>query len=102
MKSEMRTSEARSRSAWRTYDGFIYPGFKSSIESNEHPGHPDEARVEALRKVMSPPGAELHHPQSQVSPKSQQSENAIFYGHSSALGQRDWVFSGVYFWASLP
>ncbi|XP_062320381.1 uncharacterized protein cfap92 [Osmerus eperlanus] len=50
VKSEMTTSDARSRSAWRTYDGFIYPGFKSSIESNEHPGHPDEARVEALRK----------------------------------------------------
>ena len=63
---------------------------------------PDEARVEALRKVMSLAGAELHHPQGQVSAKSQQNENAIFYGHSSALGQRDWVFTAVYFWASLP
>ncbi|XP_073732201.1 uncharacterized protein cfap92 isoform X2 [Misgurnus anguillicaudatus] len=29
---------------------FIYPGFKSSIESNQHPKRPDDARIEELRK----------------------------------------------------
>ncbi|XP_059393330.1 uncharacterized protein cfap92 [Carassius carassius] len=29
---------------------FSYPGFKSSIESNQHPNKPDDARIEELRK----------------------------------------------------
>uniref|UniRef100_A0A9J8DAL0 Si:dkey-57n24.6 n=1 Tax=Cyprinus carpio carpio TaxID=630221 RepID=A0A9J8DAL0_CYPCA len=29
---------------------FFYPGFKSSIESNQHPKRPDDARIEELRK----------------------------------------------------
>ncbi|XP_034151770.1 uncharacterized protein cfap92 [Esox lucius] len=41
---------ARSRASWRTDDGFICPGFRSSIEANEHPRQPDEARREELRK----------------------------------------------------
>ncbi|XP_058646964.1 uncharacterized protein cfap92 [Onychostoma macrolepis] len=31
---------------------FSYPGFKSSIESNQHPKRPDDARTEELRKVL--------------------------------------------------
>ncbi|XP_036416048.1 uncharacterized protein FLJ43738 [Colossoma macropomum] len=50
IESEQKASTAKSRAAWRTYDGFIYPGFKSSIESNRHPKRPDEARLEELRK----------------------------------------------------
>ncbi|KAL7842997.1 hypothetical protein AOLI_G00245090 [Acnodon oligacanthus] len=50
MESKQKASAVKSRAAWQTYDGFIYPGFKSSIESNRHPKRPDEARVEELRK----------------------------------------------------
>ncbi|XP_036387660.1 uncharacterized protein FLJ43738 [Megalops cyprinoides] len=50
LEDERRASVARSKAAWRTYDGFRFPGFKSSIESNEHPCQPDQARVEELRK----------------------------------------------------
>ncbi|KAI4875080.1 hypothetical protein NFI96_033378, partial [Prochilodus magdalenae] len=50
VEAEQKALTAKSHAAWRTYDGFIYPGFKSSIESNRHPKQPDEARVEELRK----------------------------------------------------
>lgn len=36
---------------WLSPDGFVFPGFKSSIESNLHPRMPDEARVEELQEV---------------------------------------------------
>ncbi|XP_048879289.1 uncharacterized protein cfap92 [Brienomyrus brachyistius] len=45
-----RLSELRSKAAWRTYDGFICLGFRSSIECNKHPRHLDEARMEELKK----------------------------------------------------
>lgn len=44
-------SFAKSRSMWLSPDGFVFPGFKSSIESNLHPQMPDEARVEELQEV---------------------------------------------------
>ncbi|XP_054832357.1 uncharacterized protein FLJ43738-like, partial [Eublepharis macularius] len=33
---------------WLTSEGFVFPGFKSSVESNMHSHMPDEARVEEL------------------------------------------------------
>ncbi|KAB5537023.1 hypothetical protein PHYPO_G00114050 [Pangasianodon hypophthalmus] len=50
IEAERKASEARSRAAWRTCNGFIYYNFKDSMESNQHPKHPDETRVEELRK----------------------------------------------------
>jgi len=44
-------SFAKSKSMWLSPDGFVFAGFKSSIESNLHPRMPDEARVEELREV---------------------------------------------------
>ncbi|KAM6061746.1 uncharacterized protein CFAP92 [Chlamydotis macqueenii] len=38
----------KSKSMWLSPDGFVFPGFKSSIESNLHPRMPDEARLEEL------------------------------------------------------
>ncbi|XP_066528423.1 uncharacterized protein cfap92 [Hoplias malabaricus] len=49
-EAEQKESKVKARAAWRTYNGFIYPGFKSSIESNRHSKCPDQARVEELRK----------------------------------------------------
>ncbi|XP_040502601.1 uncharacterized protein KIAA1257 homolog isoform X9 [Gallus gallus] len=43
-------SFAKSKSMWLSPDGFVFAGFKSSIESNLHPRMPDEARVEELRE----------------------------------------------------
>ncbi|XP_028854075.1 uncharacterized protein cfap92 isoform X2 [Denticeps clupeoides] len=48
--AERKAEEVRSREAWRTFNGFVYRGFRSSIESNANAKHPDEARVEELRK----------------------------------------------------
>ncbi|XP_049682604.1 uncharacterized protein CFAP92 isoform X9 [Accipiter gentilis] len=39
---------AKSKSMWLSPYGFVFPGFKSSIESNLHPQMPDEARLEEL------------------------------------------------------
>ncbi|XP_009577179.1 PREDICTED: uncharacterized protein FLJ43738 [Fulmarus glacialis] len=41
-------SFAKSKSMWLSPDGFVFSGFKSSIESNLHPQMPDEARLEEL------------------------------------------------------
>ncbi|XP_021265324.1 uncharacterized protein KIAA1257 homolog [Numida meleagris] len=43
-------SFAKSKSMWLSPDGFVFLGFKSSIESNLHPRMPAEARVEELRE----------------------------------------------------
>ncbi|KAF1455060.1 hypothetical protein FQV21_0002658, partial [Spheniscus demersus] len=43
-------SFAKSKSMWLSPDGFVFPGFKSSIESNLHPRMPDEARLEELNE----------------------------------------------------
>ncbi|KAL2090739.1 hypothetical protein ACEWY4_013002 [Coilia grayii] len=50
VESERKAAEARSREAWCSPNAFTYPGVRSSIESNEHPKMPDEARIEELRK----------------------------------------------------
>ncbi|XP_025922184.1 uncharacterized protein KIAA1257 homolog [Apteryx rowi] len=39
---------AKSKSMWLSLDGFVFPGYKSSIESNLHPQMPDEARLKEL------------------------------------------------------
>ncbi|CAH1265877.1 KIAA1257 [Branchiostoma lanceolatum] len=39
-----------SRDMWRTKEGFIYPGMKTTLECNVHPHKPGEARVDDLRK----------------------------------------------------
>ncbi|MGH0154491.1 UNVERIFIED_CONTAM: hypothetical protein FKN15_027610 [Acipenser sinensis] len=49
-EDELKEAAARSKAAWRTWNGFTYPGFKSSIESNEHEKRPSEARAEELKK----------------------------------------------------
>ncbi|KFQ53397.1 Uncharacterized protein FLJ43738, partial [Nestor notabilis] len=41
---------AKSKSMWQSPDGFVFPGYKSSIESNLHPQMLHEARQEELRE----------------------------------------------------
>ncbi|XP_010210142.1 PREDICTED: uncharacterized protein LOC104565170 [Tinamus guttatus] len=41
---------AKYKSMWLSGDGFVFPGYKSSIESNLHPQMPDEARLKELRE----------------------------------------------------
>ncbi|XP_075177362.1 uncharacterized protein CFAP92 isoform X1 [Anomaloglossus baeobatrachus] len=48
---EMEKRAAKSREEWMTPSGFIYPGFRSSIESNLHPKKPDDARSQELTKA---------------------------------------------------
>ncbi|XP_040264723.1 uncharacterized protein KIAA1257 homolog [Bufo bufo] len=48
---ELKKQAAKSRADWMTSDGFLYPGFRSSIESNKHPKKPDDARILELTKV---------------------------------------------------
>uniref|UniRef100_A0A8C0IBG6 Cilia and flagella associated protein 92 (putative) n=1 Tax=Bubo bubo TaxID=30461 RepID=A0A8C0IBG6_BUBBB len=46
---------AKSKSMWLSPDGFVFPGFKSSIESNLHPQMPDEKWQEnVLHANMEP------------------------------------------------
>ncbi|XP_044157495.1 uncharacterized protein KIAA1257 homolog [Bufo gargarizans] len=48
---ELKKQAAKSRADWMTSNGFLYPGFRSSIESNKHPKNPDDARILELTKV---------------------------------------------------
>ena len=41
----------KSRKSWQTSQGFVFPGKKTSIESNKHAQEPDFARLDELRKV---------------------------------------------------
>ncbi|XP_030063806.1 uncharacterized protein CFAP92 [Microcaecilia unicolor] len=50
LETELKACAAKSRSAWLTPQGFLYPGVKSSIESNQHPRKPHEARILDLTK----------------------------------------------------
>ncbi|KAM9443555.1 uncharacterized protein FLJ43738 [Clarias gariepinus] len=50
IEDERKALEARSRAAWRTWKGFICHDVRNSMESNQHPQQPDEARVDELRK----------------------------------------------------
>ncbi|XP_060570277.1 uncharacterized protein LOC132728621 [Ruditapes philippinarum] len=45
-KQEKLDSEAR----WKTEEGWIYPGMKTTLEANEHPKHPHTARVDELQE----------------------------------------------------
>nr|XP_033782540.1 uncharacterized protein KIAA1257 homolog isoform X4 [Geotrypetes seraphini] len=50
LKTELKKHAAKSKRAWLTPQGFVYPGVKSSIESNQHPGKPHEGRILDLAK----------------------------------------------------
>lgn len=36
---------------WKTSDGFVYPGMKTTKEANQHPQRLDDARLSELAKV---------------------------------------------------
>ncbi|XP_075689941.1 uncharacterized protein CFAP92 [Rhinoderma darwinii] len=48
---ELINRAAKSTEEWMTPSGFLYPGFRSSIENNKHPKKPDDARILELTKV---------------------------------------------------
>ncbi|KAG9483675.1 hypothetical protein GDO78_009544 [Eleutherodactylus coqui] len=48
---EVKNQAAKSREKWMTPSGFLYPGFRSSFESNKHPKQPDDARILELTKA---------------------------------------------------
>ncbi|XP_034962164.2 uncharacterized protein CFAP92 isoform X3 [Zootoca vivipara] len=49
--SVLKESMHQSEMMWLSPGGFVYPGYKSSLESNRHPRRPDEARVMELRET---------------------------------------------------
>ncbi|EDO32777.1 predicted protein, partial [Nematostella vectensis] len=48
--SVKKASQLESVRNWRTADGFIYPGKKTSLASNVHPKKPNSARADELNK----------------------------------------------------
>ncbi|KAM5148070.1 uncharacterized protein CFAP92 [Mantella aurantiaca] len=50
-QEELKNSAAKSREEWMIPNGFIYPGFKSSIDCNRHPKMPDDSRILELTKA---------------------------------------------------
>ncbi|XP_048403547.1 uncharacterized protein cfap92 isoform X2 [Stegostoma tigrinum] len=50
-ETEKKKAKERSKLAWLTLEGFRFHGFKSSLESNEHPKKPDQARISDLKKA---------------------------------------------------
>ncbi|KAM9324461.1 uncharacterized protein CFAP92 [Gastrophryne carolinensis] len=51
IKEELKSSGARYKEEWMTSNGFMYPGFKSSIDCNKHPKKPDDSRIIDLTKA---------------------------------------------------
>ncbi|MEE6501572.1 hypothetical protein FKM82_004251 [Ascaphus truei] len=51
INSELKNCVAKSERGWMTPNGFLYPGFKSSIESNAHPMKPGDALQMALTQA---------------------------------------------------
>lgn len=45
--------EADSKTAWKTPNGWVFPGKKTMIESNKHPSKLPQARVDELNLVGS-------------------------------------------------
>nr|XP_006825114.1 PREDICTED: uncharacterized protein LOC102807383 [Saccoglossus kowalevskii] len=46
----MTQEESVSKDSWRTPDGFIYPGIKNALESNEHIKRPHPAKCDELKE----------------------------------------------------
>lgn len=88
IEAEHKASEARSRAAWRTCNGFILHNFKDSMESNQHPKRPDEARVEELRKVL------LQSCVLTVSPYEFQAPSPSCYSRE-AIGIPEWLCKNI-------
>ena len=42
---------SKSRNCWQTSEGFVFPGKKTSLQSNRHAMEPDFARLDELKKV---------------------------------------------------
>ncbi|CAI9553300.1 unnamed protein product, partial [Staurois parvus] len=51
IQEELKNKSAKSREEWMTSNGFIYPGYKSSIDCNRHPKRPDDSRILELTKA---------------------------------------------------
>ncbi|XP_056380188.1 uncharacterized protein CFAP92 isoform X2 [Hyla sarda] len=51
VEQEPKDLAAKSTEEWMTPSSFLYPGFRSSIESNKHPKKPDDARILELTKA---------------------------------------------------
>ncbi|KAJ7316810.1 hypothetical protein JRQ81_002972 [Phrynocephalus forsythii] len=50
VETALKESKKQSKRLWLSSEGFVYPGFKSSIEANMHPRMPDEARLMELNE----------------------------------------------------
>ncbi|GFS25099.1 hypothetical protein ElyMa_003432800 [Elysia marginata] len=48
LKQEEKDHAAAEQAKWKTADGWVYPGVKSTRESNQHPKKPDHARLDEL------------------------------------------------------
>ncbi|XP_052781235.1 uncharacterized protein LOC128217855 isoform X2 [Mya arenaria] len=42
--------KAESEAQWKTEDGFVYPGVKTTLEANQHPKKPHTARIDELEE----------------------------------------------------
>ena len=45
-------NQVESIKRWKTLDGWVYPGIKTSMQSNEHPRKLDQASVDELNEVL--------------------------------------------------
>ncbi|PIO39077.1 hypothetical protein AB205_0127590, partial [Aquarana catesbeiana] len=51
IQEELKNNSAKSREEWMTPIGFVYPGFKNSIDCNRHPKRPHDSRILELTKA---------------------------------------------------
>jgi len=49
IEAHYRKLDKEAKKSWKTPDGFIYPGHKTSVQDNQHPLKPVDSRIEDLR-----------------------------------------------------
>jgi hypothetical protein len=61
VEAEKRAAEQQAKAAYKTPNGWVYPGRKTFIESNRHCKRPDTARMDELRSVSDIRGKLQNH-----------------------------------------
>ena len=79
LKQEEKDLAAAEQAKWKSSEGWVYPGVKSTRESNQHAKRPDPARLDELNDVRSINSLNLHRVLCQGREFSVNLQNSIYF-----------------------